>query len=49
MNDKTANYILITLIIIIILFFFKGAVMNVLSKLKALVMSLIPNINLIYI
>jgi len=49
MDDKTANYILITIIILIILFFFKGAIMNVLSKVKALVLSLLPSMNFIYI
>ena len=49
MNDQTANYILITIIILVIIFFFTGAIMNVINKLKALIMSLIPNMNFIYI
>ena len=49
MNDQNANYILITIIILVIIFFFKGAIMNVINKLKALIMSLIPNMNFIYI
>ena len=49
MDDKAANYILITLIILVIIFFFKGAIMNVLSKFKALVFSLIPSMDFIYI
>ena len=43
------NYLLIILIIIIILFFFKDVIQNVLSKLKALVMSFLPNLTFIYI
>ena len=49
MDDKTANYILIVIIIMVILFFFKGAITNVLGKLKALVWSLIPSMDFIYI
>ena len=49
MDDKTSNYILITIIILIILFFFKVAIMNVLSKVKALVLSLLPSMDFIYI
>ena len=49
MDNKTVNYILIVLIILVIVFFFKGAIMNVLNKFKALVMSFMPNMNFIYI
>ena len=49
MDDKMTNYILIAVIILVIIFFFKGAIMNVLSKFKALVLSLIPSMDFIYI
>ena len=49
MDDKISNYILIAIILIVVLFFFKGFIMNIASKLKALILSFIPDMSLIYI
>jgi len=48
-NEETWNYILIGLIIFVILFFYKNAIVKVGSKIKELVLSLIPNVDFIYV
>lgn len=47
--ENLYNYVLIILIVLIILFFFKSGIKDVISKLKALVMSFLPNLSFIYI
>jgi len=48
-NEQTWNYILIALIIFVILFFYKNAIVKVVSKIKELVISLIPSVDFIYV
>lgn len=47
--ENLYNYVLIILIVLIIIFFFKSGIKDVISKIKDLVMSFLPNLNFIYI
>ena len=48
-DEKTLNYIVIIAIIIVVLFFYKNSIMNVLKRIKEILLSLIPKIDFIYV
>lgn len=49
MDDKIYNYVLIILIICVLLFFFQAYLRKVLNKIKSVAISLIPDMNFIYV
>lgn len=49
MHDKIYNYILIILIICVLLFFFQTYIHKVIGKIKDTLISLVPDMNFIYV